>query len=159
MQWPVACLSCKPVCVLSCKTHTHTSEGLNTFCVVPKWVLLASNLCLWRGSRDYCNTVCVMRDVCVCVHCTWWKNVRGGVWNLSVEGVDFVDLRTAWYCCYCWHFNEYLLKKSNKHIKGSHLIGYFSHARTHTSMMTWMQPLFISSPATLTEDVPAFLSL
>lgn len=69
---------------------------------------------------------CVM-CVCVCAHSTWWKNVRGGVWSLlSVEGVDYCWLRTAWYSCYCWHFNEYLLKKEiNKHIKDSHLFRYF----------------------------------
>lgn len=39
--------------------------------------------------------------------------------GLSVCGLHYVVLRTAWYCCYDLHFNEYLLKKEtiNKHKK------------------------------------------
>lgn len=129
----MACSSCKPICVLSRETHARWRAQILSVLYQSKYfqrqtfapsvpggpeitVIWSVSCVMWEcttlGGR-LCVTVCVKPSV-------WWR-------------CRFCWLCTAWYCCYSWHFNEYLLKKKtiNKHINFSNYLGFIPNACTY----------------------------
>lgn len=107
---------------VNCKTHASGAEH--------QLSVLYQSVCVFNTKP----VLFVNLRVCVCLCATlWWQEV---FWSefvnvcdqraravssppMSVCGLHYVVLHTAWYCCYDLHFNEYLLKKEtiNKHKK------------------------------------------